>query len=461
MFFIGVRQSKFRHLKGRTLHKSSHIDNVKVNKTVPGECDVFHANQHRCAYPLEGPGGLVSVLELDKPCRLPNSGVPVIQNGSKVCDFAWDPFDDTRLIVACDDAKIRVWEIPEGGLVEMMTEPEFYLRGHTEKIYFIKFHPIAENVLVSASYDMTVRLWDLIECTEQISIEHPDQVFCAGWSPCGQKLATICKDGLIRVFDPRQSTEPLDQGSAPGGSRGARLVWVLDGQYLFVSGFDRMSNRLLTMYKVTDLGSRVATEEIDASPMILVPYYDENSNTIFLHARGESLVYTFEVSDEAPHLFQLSHHKAEGLHQSLSFMPKFLCDVRNIEFAKAWRLTNSTIEPISFTVPRVKTEYFQDDLFPDARITWRPYLTSSQWFSGMNAETKTMSLKPSDMKLLSEAPIAAPKPKKYESYDEATFKTDNQKKEELMSAMVNKLGLKETPLPQDLEEGVDSDEWDD
>lgn len=29
----------------------------------------------------------------------------------------------------------------------------------------------------------------------------------------------------------------------------------------------------------------------------------------------------------------------------------------------------------------------------------------------------------------------------------------------LMSAMVNKLGLQDSPLPQDLEEGVDSDEW--
>lgn len=48
--------------------------------------------------------------------------------------------------------------------------------GHTEKIYFVKFHPIAENVLLSASYDMTIRLWDLIDGIAKISIEHPDQV---------------------------------------------------------------------------------------------------------------------------------------------------------------------------------------------------------------------------------------------------------------------------------------------
>lgn len=31
--------------------------------------------------------------------------------------------------IAGDDAKIRVWKIPEGGLVETLTEPECVLRG--------------------------------------------------------------------------------------------------------------------------------------------------------------------------------------------------------------------------------------------------------------------------------------------------------------------------------------------
>ena len=29
----------------------------------------------------------------------------------------------------CEDAKIRVWRIPEGGLTETLEEPEIYLRG--------------------------------------------------------------------------------------------------------------------------------------------------------------------------------------------------------------------------------------------------------------------------------------------------------------------------------------------
>jgi coronin-7 len=35
--------SKYRHLKGTTLHKSTHVENLKnISRQIPGECDGFH-----------------------------------------------------------------------------------------------------------------------------------------------------------------------------------------------------------------------------------------------------------------------------------------------------------------------------------------------------------------------------------------------------------------------------------
>jgi len=64
---------------------------------------------------------------------------------------------------------------------------------------------------------------------------------------------------------------------------------------------------------------------------------------------------------------------------------------------------------------------------------------------------------------LSAAPVEAAKQQKYESFSEysAKYKTDAEKKDELVRAMTNKLNINEGPLPQDLTEGVDPDEWDD
>ncbi|GFS07504.1 coronin [Elysia marginata] len=226
-----------------------------------------------------------------KPATKPfaDTDTPVIRNGSKVTDFVWDPFDDRRLVVGelgflaignllwvswdvgfltivdlllsqetmglnvakrstqvfilfsvTDNARINVWRIPENGLEESIEEPEFCLRGHMEKIYFVRFHPLASSLITTASYDMTVRLWDLDQRKEVMTLEGiEDQVYNLSWSSNGKFCATVSKDKKIRVFEPRESTVALREGPGPEGSRGARVVWTLQDKYLVVTGFDR------------------------------------------------------------------------------------------------------------------------------------------------------------------------------------------------------------------------------
>ena len=48
--------------------------------------------------------------------------------------------------------------------------------------------------------------------------------------------------------------------------------------------------------------------------------------------------------------------------QGLAFIQhKNALNVREVEFARGYRLTNNLIEPIAFTVPRVKSAFFQVD----------------------------------------------------------------------------------------------------
>ena len=141
---------------------------------------------------------------------------------------------------------IRLWEIPETGLTEPTNEPSFTVEAHADKIYLIKFHPLTLDVLASASYDMTVKIWDLEPLASGKSVKakitltgHTDQIFSLAWSPCGQYLASACKDGKLRIYKPRSSDIPIREGKGPVGTRGARVVWALDGRYLVVMGFDK------------------------------------------------------------------------------------------------------------------------------------------------------------------------------------------------------------------------------
>ncbi len=127
----------------------------------PSECNGFQINSKYAAYLLSGSSGQIGVVELNKPGRLSDSTINSLINKSKVSDFSWDPFDDEVLAAACDDCTIRVWRIPTGGLNCSLEEPVMQLRGHTERLYCIKFHPFVKDVLATASYDRTIRLWDI------------------------------------------------------------------------------------------------------------------------------------------------------------------------------------------------------------------------------------------------------------------------------------------------------------
>jgi coronin-7 len=391
--------SKFRHLKGTTGHKSTQLENLRnLSRQIPGECDGFHANFERVAVPLSGPGGKIAIYELSKPGRLPDGVIPSLVNGSNIMDFQWDPFDVQRLAVACDDGVVKLWRVPDGGLTEPTNSPEAELTAHLDKIYIIKFHPLAENVLLTASYDMTIKVWDLDTLSENLCLTgHTDQIFSLCWSPCGQYIATVCKDGKIRVYNPRKAATPIREGPGPVGTRGARIVWAIDGEYLVVTGFDKVSERQISVYKSNDLHKPLGTVGLDVSPAILIPFYDEDSSTLFVTGKGDTTIYAYEISEEPPYCNPLSHHRCTSLHQGLSFLAKNQCDVTIVEFAKALRLTNSTVEPLSFTVPRLKNELFQDDLFPPTRVLWQPSMGSLDWFAAKDKKAKKISLQPEGM----------------------------------------------------------------
>ncbi|XP_017850354.1 coronin-7 isoform X1 [Drosophila busckii] len=458
--------SKFRHLKGTPGHKSTHIENLRnLSRQIPGECNGFHANHERVAVPLSGPGGKIAIFELSRPGRLPDGVIPSLVNGSNIMDFQWDPFDAHRLAVACDDGIVKLWRIDEGGLSEPTNSPQAELTAHLDKIYFIRFHPLAADVLLTASYDMTIKLWDLRTMSEKCALSgHTDQIFDFAWSPCGKLGASVCKDGKIRVYNPRKSETPIREGNGPVGTRGARITWAVEGQYIVCTGFDKVSERQISVYNAQKLNAPLNTASLDVSPSILIPYYDEDSSTLFVTGKGDSTIYCYEITDEEPYICPLSHHRCSSLHQGLSFITKNHCDVASVEFSKAYRLTNTTIEPLSFTVPRIKSELFQDDLFPPTRVTWSPTLSAEDWFGCNDKAAAKISLKPEGMDTLSSIQQVPAPAKKSEPTPTPTqqFVTksdyESNKQQEIQKSVSARMEYN-TKLEQDEMEGVDENEW--
>ncbi|XP_040111710.1 coronin-7 isoform X4 [Oryx dammah] len=219
------------------------------------------------------------------------------------------------------------------------------------------------------------------------------------------------------------------------------------------------SERQLLLYSAKALASGPsAVLGLDVAPSTLLPSYDPDTSLVLLTGKGDTRVFLYELLPEAPFFLECNSFTSPDPHKGFILLPKTECDVREVEFARCLRLRQTSLEPVAFRLPRVRKEFFQDDVFPDTTMSWKPALSAEAWLEGANGTPQLLSLQPPGMTPVSQAPREAPA-RRAPSSVYLEEKSDQQKKEELLSAMVAKLGNREDPLPQDSFEGVDEDEW--
>ncbi|KAF8571420.1 hypothetical protein P879_01450 [Paragonimus westermani] len=121
---------------------------------------------------------------------------------NEVNAIKWDP--NGHLLASCsDDMTLKVWDMHHEHCVHD-------LKGHTKEIYTIKWsptgpgtvYPNAQLCLASASFDSTVRLWDVEtgKCQRVLS-KHSEPVYSVAFSPDGRLLATGSFDQWVHIWN--------------------------------------------------------------------------------------------------------------------------------------------------------------------------------------------------------------------------------------------------------------------
>ncbi|MGP4047093.1 nSTAND1 domain-containing NTPase [Streptomyces sp. 2A115] len=119
------------------------------------------------------------------------------------------------------------------------------LLGHTGAVYLTSFSPNG-RILATASYDRTVRLWDVRDPARPKQLGkpltgHESWVSSAVFSPDGRTLASASDDGTIRLWDVRDPGHPRPLGEPLTGHDGTiyLLTFSPDGRTLASAGEDR------------------------------------------------------------------------------------------------------------------------------------------------------------------------------------------------------------------------------
>ncbi|MEV7193971.1 WD40 repeat domain-containing protein [Streptomyces sp. NPDC093510] len=118
------------------------------------------------------------------------------------------------------------------------------LLGHKGAVYLTSFSPNG-RLLATASYDRTVRLWDVSDPTRAKPLGKPltghrSWVSTAVFSPDGKTLASASDDGTIRLWDVRDPRHPRLLGQPVPGRGGTiyLLAFSPDGRTLAAANED-------------------------------------------------------------------------------------------------------------------------------------------------------------------------------------------------------------------------------
>ncbi|MGA5041533.1 AAA family ATPase [Streptomyces capoamus] len=128
------------------------------------------------------------------------------------------------------------------------------LSGHTGAVYLTSFSPDG-HTLATASYDRTVRLWDVTDPHRPAPLGkpltgHASWVSSAVFSPDGRTLASAGDDGTVRLWDVTDPGRPVPLGTPLTGHTGTiyLVAFSPDGHTLATAGEDRT----VRLWDVTD-----------------------------------------------------------------------------------------------------------------------------------------------------------------------------------------------------------------
>ncbi|KAG7124894.1 Coronin-like protein crn1 like [Verticillium longisporum] len=359
-----VRASKYRHVFGKPTRKEFCYDNLHISRNAwdtnlvkPNRKEFCYDNLHisRNAWDTNlvkanpeylsvnwdaGGGGAFAVIPLEEKGKLPDQ-IPLFRgHTATVLDTDWNPFNDRIIASASEDGKVFIWQVPDNFTLYTDAEepadvsPVSKLGGHSRKVGQVLFNPAADNILASASGDLTIKLWDISTGQNTHTLQHGDIVQSLSWNAAGSQLVTTSRDKKIRVWDVRQE-RPVHEAPGHAGAKNSRTVWLGEHNRFATTGFSRMSERQIALWEPGRDDPIGGFTMLDSLSGVCMPFWDDGSNCLYLAGKGDGNIRYFEYQNDKFEF--LSEYKSLEPQRGIAFVPRRGINVHENEVMRAYK----------------------------------------------------------------------------------------------------------------------------
>ncbi|TDH70720.1 hypothetical protein CCR75_004241 [Bremia lactucae] len=171
--------------------------------------------------------GTIRAFDLN---RYKNFRVLTTPEPTQFLSLALDPSGQVVCAGSMDPFNVYVWSLQTGRLTDVLS-------GHTGPVTSLSFSPSssAEPILASASWDHTIRLWNLFASKKSFiePLAHPTDVLAVAFRPDGKQLASTTLNGVINIWDVKEGEQigSIDgKRDIAGGRKDTDLITAASNQ---------------------------------------------------------------------------------------------------------------------------------------------------------------------------------------------------------------------------------------
>ena len=449
-----VRSTHFRHTNCRPFNKNQNIIDCKVNVN---NQQLLRVNKQWVGIPWTGIGK-IAVWPIGKSGKMIN---PIFCDyGGNIADFFFDPFNDNKLYIGGEDGRIKVYVIEENKATKIKD-----FQAHQRRITSIVPNTFVENCILSTGAEPCIKMWDIENEEVIVTMEgFGDNINNISMNSTGDRIAVSSKDKKVRIFNLRNGEMTHEIEVAQCGGKGFMTCWAGHNNQIITVGFNRMSQRSYSLINILEDKLEILhTQTLDNESAVITPIYDEDLNICYFIGKGSRTMQCFEITEEKPYIHALNIIRFNETVFGFDHFKKEDCNVKEVEIMHLVLLTGeppSTICRNTIYVPRVRTNYFQDDIYPPTRKIV-PLYTIDEWKSGEEKIADYISLQPFGMEKLSDAPPENERAK----YSYAQEQKRIQEEEEFKKNMNLFDRIRETMMQQedssDEDKPISEDSWSD